>query len=104
MSEWVCERRVADQVSSDHMEGEALIAEKQAHFADDGVIDKQEQKEIDKAHKRQLESRGRGLGQLQAYRTGKWALKVGLRLPLPQCFPPPFPPFPCSGLRLCLIG
>ena len=46
------------------MEGEANIAERQAHFNDDGVIDKEEQKEIDKAHKRQLESRGRGPAQV----------------------------------------
>ena len=58
------------------MEGEAEIAEREAHFMDDGVIDKHEQKEIDKAHKRQLESRGRGPAQIRAYRTSKWMLRV----------------------------
>jgi hypothetical protein len=54
-----------------------VIAEKQAHFEDDGVIDKHEQKALDKAHKRQLESRGRGPAQVKAYRSTKWMLKVG---------------------------
>lgn len=62
------------------MEGEAEIAAKQAHFADDGVIDKHEQKEIDKAHKRQLESRGRGPAQIRAYRTSKWMMRVSRNL------------------------
>jgi hypothetical protein len=51
-------------VLSDHVEGEAELAQKQARFDDDGVIDKHEQKEIDRAHKRQLESRGRGPAQV----------------------------------------
>lgn len=63
---------------SDHIEGEAEIARRQQHFMDDGVIDKHEQKEIDKAHKRQLESRGRGRAQVKAFRTGKWMLRVSL--------------------------
>lgn len=50
---------------SDHIEGEAEIARKQAKYDDDGVIDKHEQKEIDKAHKRQLISRGRGPAQVR---------------------------------------
>lgn len=66
----------------DHVEGEAEIAEKQAHFDDDGVIDKRERKELDKAHKRQLESRGRGPAQIKAYRTGKWMAK-GIKERLP---------------------
>ncbi|WWC90217.1 uncharacterized protein L201_005150 [Kwoniella dendrophila CBS 6074] len=66
----------------DHIEGEAELARKQAHFNDDGVIDKQEQKQIDKAHKRQLESRGRGLAQVKAYRSAKWMMRgVKDRLP-----------------------
>ena len=44
---------------------------------DDGVIDKHEQKEMDKAHRRQLESRGRGMAQVKAYRSAKWMAKVG---------------------------
>ena len=62
--------------SSDHVEGEAKIAERNAHFDDDGVIDKHEKKEIEKARKRQLESRGRGPAQIKAYRSGKWMLRV----------------------------
>nr|WVH01955.1 C2 domain-containing protein [Naematelia aurantialba] len=62
----------------DHVEGEAEVARKQATFADDGVIDKQEQKEIDRAHKRQLESRGRGPAQIKAYRSAKWMMRVRL--------------------------
>ena len=61
---------------SDHIEGEAETARKQESFKDDGVIDKHEQKEIDRAHKRQLESRGRGMAQYKPYRSGKWMLQV----------------------------
>jgi hypothetical protein len=46
------------------------------------VIDKEEQKDIERAHKRQLESRGRGPAQIKAYRTLKWMGKgVKDRLP-----------------------
>lgn len=62
----------------DRVEGEAEIARKNAHAADDGVIDKREQSQIDKAHKRQLENRGRGPAQIKAYRTAKW-MKGGWR-------------------------
>lgn len=66
----------------DHIEGEAEVARKQTHFADDGVIDKHEQKELDKAHKRQLQSRGRGPAQVKAYRSAKWMAKgITDRLP-----------------------
>ncbi|WVW81245.1 hypothetical protein I302_103236 [Kwoniella bestiolae CBS 10118] len=66
----------------DHIEGEAEIARKQASFDDDGVIDKDEQRQIDRAHKRQLESRGRGLAQVKAYRSAKWMMRgVKDRLP-----------------------
>ena len=61
---------------SDHVEGEAEVAKKQAHFRDDGVIDKHEQKELDRVHKRQLESRGRGAAQVKAYRSAKWMMRV----------------------------
>ena len=61
----------------------AEIARKQAHFADDGVIDKDEQKAIDAAHQRQLISRGRGPAQIKAYRTAKWMKKgIADRLPI----------------------
>lgn len=53
-------------------EGESEISEMQKHFDDDGVIDKHEKREIEKAHKRQLESRGRGMAQIGAYRSAKW--------------------------------
>ncbi|OXC65474.1 hypothetical protein AYX13_05483 [Cryptococcus neoformans] len=66
----------------DHIEGEAEVARKQTHFADDGVIDKHEQKEIDKAHKRQLQSRERGPAQVKAYRSAKWMTK-GIKDRLP---------------------
>ncbi|WVR03079.1 hypothetical protein IAU60_000068 [Kwoniella sp. DSM 27419] len=66
----------------DHIEGEAEIARKQEKFDDDGVIDKHEQKEIDRAHKRQLESRGRGPAQVKAYRSAKWMLR-GIKDRLP---------------------
>lgn len=62
---------------SDHVEGEAETARRQAHFNDDGVIDKHEQKELDRVRKRQLESRGRGPAQVKAYRSAKWMMKVG---------------------------
>lgn len=69
-------------MASDHIEGEAEIARKQESFDDDGVIDKHEQKEIDRAHKRQLESRGRGLAQVKAYRSVKWMARgVADRMP-----------------------
>jgi hypothetical protein len=46
------------------------------------VIDKDEQKAMDKAKKRQLESRGRGKSQIKAYRQAKWMVKgVTDRLP-----------------------
>ena len=49
------------------------------------MIDKREQKEIDKAHKRQLESRGRGPAQFKPYRTAKWMAKgVKDRIPIGQ--------------------
>ena len=65
-------------IGSDHVEGEAQLAKKQQSFNDDGVIDKHEQKEIDRAHKRQLESRGRGLAQVKPYRTAKWMTRVSV--------------------------
>lgn len=40
---------------------QAEIAEKNSHAMDDGVIDKQEQKELDRAHKQQLRHQQRGI-------------------------------------------
>lgn len=62
---------------SDHIEGEAIIAERNAHANDDGVIDKEERKAIKHAHKRQLANRQRGINGFQPYRTAKW-MKEGL--------------------------
>ncbi|KAG8772899.1 hypothetical protein FRC12_002832 [Ceratobasidium sp. 428] len=62
----------------DHIEGEALIAERNAHFADDGVVDKKEQKELDAAQKRQLHNRQRGIAGIRVYRTAQW-MKQGVK-------------------------
>ncbi|KAG9114914.1 hypothetical protein FRC07_007586 [Ceratobasidium sp. 392] len=62
----------------DHIEGEALIAERNAHFADDGNIDKKEQKELDAAQKRQLHNRQRGIAGIRVYRTAQW-MKQGVK-------------------------
>jgi hypothetical protein len=68
---------------SDHIEGAAEVARKQAHFDDDGVIDKDEKKAIDKAHQRQLEQRGRGKSQFKPWRTAKWMTRgIKDRIPL----------------------
>jgi hypothetical protein len=63
---------------SDHIEGEALVAERNAHAMDDGVIDSKEKKEIDRAHKRQLENRQRGISGFAPYRTFQW-MKAGVK-------------------------
>ncbi len=63
---------------SDHVEGEGLIAERNAHAYDDGVIDPEEKKALDRAHKRQLANRQRGINGFRPYRTGKW-MKEGLK-------------------------
>lgn len=62
----------------DHIEGEALTAEKNAHAMDDGVIDKQEAKQIKQADKRQQENRQRGVAGFKPYRTAKW-MKEGIK-------------------------
>ncbi|CAE6468691.1 unnamed protein product [Rhizoctonia solani] len=62
----------------DHVEGEALIAERNAHFSDDGVIDKHEKKELDAAHQRQLHNRQRGIAGYRPYRTAQW-MKQGIK-------------------------
>ncbi|BGO94717.1 hypothetical protein NBRC10512_007335 [Rhodotorula toruloides] len=62
----------------DRVEGQAAQAETNAHANDDGVIDKEEQKQIDRAHKKALESRHRGKMQFRPYRTAVWA-KDGLK-------------------------
>ncbi|KAG8908594.1 hypothetical protein FRB99_004882 [Tulasnella sp. 403] len=62
----------------DHIEGEALVAEKNAHAADDGVIDKEERKALKKAESRQLENRQRGIAGYKPYRTMKW-VKEGIK-------------------------
>ncbi|KIY63684.1 hypothetical protein CYLTODRAFT_493697 [Cylindrobasidium torrendii FP15055 ss-10] len=62
----------------DHVEGEAQIAERNSHANDDGVIDKDEQRALDKAHKRQLANRQRGINGFRPYRTGIW-MKEGIK-------------------------
>ncbi|KAF8513153.1 hypothetical protein BU17DRAFT_77267 [Hysterangium stoloniferum] len=62
----------------DHIEGEAIIAEKNSHANDDGVIDKEEKKAIARAHKRQLANRQRGIHSFRPYRTAVW-MKQGLK-------------------------
>jgi len=62
----------------DHIEGEAEVAEKNAHAADDGVIDKNERKAIQAAERRQLENRQRGIAGYKPYRTLKW-MKQGIK-------------------------
>ncbi|KAK4703048.1 hypothetical protein P7C70_g3172, partial [Phenoliferia sp. Uapishka_3] len=57
----------------DRVEGQAASAESNSHAKDDGVVDKEEQRAIDKAHKKQLETRHRGVMQFRAARTGTWA-------------------------------
>jgi len=63
----------------DRVDGMAEVARKNAHFEDDAVIDKKEKKEIERARKKELESRQRGVAQFKPYRTGKW-MKDGLKL------------------------
>ncbi|KAM0755850.1 hypothetical protein T439DRAFT_308275 [Meredithblackwellia eburnea MCA 4105] len=60
------------------IEGQAAAAELNSHAMDDGVIDKDEQKAIDKAHKVALESRHRGVMQFAPYRTAVW-MKDGVK-------------------------
>ncbi|KAK7462733.1 hypothetical protein VKT23_007320 [Stygiomarasmius scandens] len=71
----------------DHVEGEALIAERNAHAYDDGVVDPEEKKALRRAHKKQLENRQRGINGFRPYRTGKW-MKQGLmsRIKVPEKF------------------
>lgn len=64
--------------SSDHIEGEAVLAEKNSHANDDGVIDKKEKKAMQKAHKRQLANRQRGIYSFRPYRTAIW-MKEGIK-------------------------
>ncbi|KAG8954346.1 hypothetical protein FRC03_011485 [Tulasnella sp. 419] len=62
----------------DHIEGEAQVAEKNAHAMDDGVVDKKERKAIEAAHERQLQNRQRGIAGFKPYRTMKW-MKQGIK-------------------------
>ncbi len=47
-----------------------------SHAMDDGKVDKEEQKAIDDAHKRQLIQRQRGPAQVKAYRQLQWMKRV----------------------------
>ncbi|GAA6059867.1 hypothetical protein JCM10212_007072 [Sporobolomyces blumeae] len=72
----------------DVVEGQAEVAEMNAHANDDGVIDKEEQKRIDRAHKKALEQRHRGKMQFAPVRSAVWAKdgvkdrlrKVGMKI------------------------
>ncbi|GAA6056005.1 hypothetical protein JCM3770_002138 [Rhodotorula araucariae] len=57
----------------DRIEGQANQAVINAHADDDGVIDKDEQRQIDRAHKKALESRHHGKLQYRSVRTLIWA-------------------------------
>lgn len=59
-------------------EGREARAEKISHFNDDGVIDKEEKKEIKKAKERELHTRHRGNRQFAPVRTAIWT-KDGLK-------------------------
>lgn len=52
-------------------EGQAQAAVLNSHADDDGIIDKEEGRNIAKAHKKALENRGRGSNQYQIVRTGR---------------------------------
>lgn len=99
---------VADIHCSDHIEGEAVVSERNAHAHDDGHIDREEKKALERAHKRQLANRQRGINGFKPFRTGKW-MKQGIvsrvmptknsakrerELPL---FPPRFPVLMCHS-------
>lgn len=62
----------------DHIEGQAIVAEKLSHANDDGVIDKKEKRAIEAAHNKQLKSRHRGIAQFRPYRTVVW-MKEGIK-------------------------
>ncbi|KAG8839097.1 hypothetical protein FRB91_007197 [Serendipita sp. 411] len=66
----------------DHIEGQAIISERNAHAGDDGVVDKKEKAAIEAAHKKQLLSRQRGIAQFRPYRTAVW-MKEGIRRRMP---------------------
>ncbi|GAA5950615.1 hypothetical protein JCM10213_006938 [Rhodosporidiobolus nylandii] len=57
----------------DRVEGQAKQAIENSHANDDGVIDKHERREIDRAHRKALESRHRGKMQFRAVRSYVWA-------------------------------
>ena len=54
-----------------------MIAERNAHAYDDGVLSKEEKKALDAAHKKQLHNRHRGVYQFRPYRTAVW-MKEGI--------------------------
>ncbi|GAA5997561.1 hypothetical protein JCM5350_005068 [Sporobolomyces pararoseus] len=62
----------------DVIEGQSETAKLNAHANDDGVIDKEEQKRIDRAHKKALEQRHRGKMQFAPVRSAVWA-KDGMK-------------------------
>lgn len=62
----------------DRVEGQAILAEKNAHVYDDGVVDKQEKKALDGEKKHQLQMRHRGVMQFTPVRTAGWS-KQGIK-------------------------
>lgn len=62
----------------DRVEGQAQVAERNAHAADDGVIDRSERKQIEQEKKHQLHMRHRGIMQHKPARTAVWSSE-GLR-------------------------
>lgn len=64
--------------SWDRVLGQSKQSEVNSHAMDDGVIDKEEQRAIDKAHQKALYARHRGVMQYKAVRTAKWS-KDGLK-------------------------
>lgn len=55
-----------------------MVAERNTHAYDDGVVTKEEEKALEEAHKRQLHNRHRGIAQFRPYRTAIW-MKQGVK-------------------------
>jgi len=62
----------------DHVEGQALVAEKNSHAMDDGQIDPDEKKAIKEAANRQRQNRQRGIYGFKPVRTARW-MKEGIK-------------------------
>lgn len=62
----------------DHIEGQSVIAEKNATLLEDGEMSKSDKKTLDAAHKKSLHNRHRGVYQFRPYRTAIW-MKEGVK-------------------------